>query len=178
MREIEGLERHRARQVVDADQWELRRVRPGGEVRGVVVVRDVQIAIGDHRAATIPPAPPHDADGGRIERVRRTHDRSDVEIVREVLDRDVERVTCEIEVGDDRLDRPVAIPVHDVAPIAVPQELGIEPRVVGPGQLVRTYADALGPGGVRPGGDGVRLVGRIGIRLGHGPRVRASKITM
>ena len=98
--------------------------------------------------------------------------------VREVLDRDVERVTCEIEVGDDRLDRPVAIPVHDVAPIAVPQELGIEPRVVGPGQLVRTYADALGPGGVRPGGDGVRLVGRIGIRLGHGPRVRASKITM
>ena len=54
------------------------------------------------------------------------HDRADVEVVLPVLDRHVEVVPAGVEVGDDRLEPPVAVAVHDVAPVA----LGEQPRVV------------------------------------------------
>ena len=43
----------------------------------------------------------------------------------------VERVPAGVEVRDDRLDRPVAVAVDDVAPVALGQQLGVVAGVVG-----------------------------------------------
>ena len=75
------------------------------------------------------------------ERVGGAHDGADVEVVAPVLDRDGEVVAAGVEVGDDRLDRPVPVAVDDVAAVAVTQQLRVEPRVVGPGQRMRPDAD-------------------------------------
>ena len=56
------------------------------------------------------------------------HHRADVEVVLPVLDRDVERVPAGVEVGDDRVEPPVAVAVDDVAPVAVREQLGVEVR--------------------------------------------------
>jgi hypothetical protein len=58
-----------------------------------------------------------------------------------VLDGDGEGVAPAVEVGDDRLDGPVAVAVDDVAPVAVAQQRGIEARIVRPGQRVRPDPD-------------------------------------
>ena len=50
-------------------------------------------------------------------------DRADVEVVPPVLDRHVEVVPPGVEVGDDRVVPPVAVPVHDVAPVARGEQL-------------------------------------------------------
>jgi len=57
-----------------------------------------------------------------------------------VLDRDVERVTPGVEVGDDRLDGPVAVAVDDVTAVAAGQQVGVEPGVVRPWLGVGTDA--------------------------------------
>ena len=57
--------------------------------------------------------------------------RADVGVVAEVLDRDVQRMPPLVDVGDDRLARPVPVGVDDVAAVAVAQQLGVVPRVVG-----------------------------------------------
>jgi hypothetical protein len=53
-----------------------------------------------------------------------------------------------VEIGDDRLDSPVAVAVDDVAPIALAQQFRVEARIVRPGLRVRTDTD--------------RVVGRLG----------------
>jgi hypothetical protein len=60
-----------------------------------------------------------------------------------VLDGDVERMPAVVEVGDDRLDSPVAVAVDDVAAVAPSQQVGVEPRVVGPGLGVRSDTDPV-----------------------------------
>ena len=61
---------------------------------------EVLVAVGDHRAAPVPAPPPDDVHGRGIERVRRAHDRADVEVVAPVLDADVQLVPPLVEVGD------------------------------------------------------------------------------
>ncbi len=47
----------------------------------------------------------------------------------EVLDGDVERMTVGVQVGDDRLEPPVAVAIDDVAPVAVAQQVRVEPGI-------------------------------------------------
>ena len=83
------------------------------------VVAHVLVAVGDHRAAPVPAPVADDVHLGGEERVGGAHDRADVEVVLPVLDRDVEVVPAGVEVGDDRLHRPVAVAVDHVAPVTV-----------------------------------------------------------
>ncbi len=138
------LERHRTGQVVDAEQRQTTRRRPGGEGGGVGVVLDVEVAVGDHRAPAVPPTPADDVDGRDVERVRGAHDGADVEVVLPVLDGHVQRVTSGVEVGDDRIDRPVAVAVDDVAAVAVGEQCGVEAGVVGDGADPGADADLVG----------------------------------
>ena len=72
---------------------------------------------------------PHDVHLGGKEGVGRTHHRADIHVVLEVLDSDVEGMPPRVEIGDDRLDGPVAIAVDDIAGITVCQQLWIVPGV-------------------------------------------------
>ena len=90
------------------------------------------ITIGDHGSATVPSPLADDMDRGRQEGVGVTHDRADVEVVLPVLDGNVKWVTAGVEVGDDRLARPVPISIDHIATVTVRQEVGIEPGIVGP----------------------------------------------
>ena len=87
------------------------------------VVAHVLVPVGDHRPPPVPAAAADDVHLGGEERVRRPDDGPDVQVVAEVLDRHVEGVPAPVEVGDDRLDGPVAVAVDDVAPVAVGQQL-------------------------------------------------------
>lgn len=55
----------------------------------------------------------------------------------------MEVVPPQIEIGDDRLPRPVAVRVTDVAPVALGQQLGVVALALGPGQRVRPDTDRL-----------------------------------
>ena len=112
---------------------------PPGEVREVVrerldarVVPHVLVAVGHHRAAPVPAPVADDVHLAGEERVGRAHDRADVEVVLPVLDRDVEVVAAGVEVGDDRLQRPVAVAVHHVAPVALGEQLLVVHLAAGP----------------------------------------------
>ena len=102
----------------------------------VVVVPHVLVAVGDHGAAPVPPAPADDVHLGGEERVGVADHRADVEVVLPVLDRDVEVVPAGVQVGDDRLVPPVAVAVDDVAPVAGGEQLrvvaGRPPATPGP----------------------------------------------
>ena len=93
------------------------------EVVDVVVVPHVLVAVGDHRAAPVPPSVADDVHLAGQEGVGRAHDRADVEVVLPVLDGHVEVVAPGVEVGDDRLHRPVAVAVDHVAPVALGEQL-------------------------------------------------------
>ena len=149
-RQVVGLERHGAREVVDADDDESLAPRPPGEGRRVQVVVLVLVAVGHHRPATVPATLADDVEGLGVEGIRRADDRPDVEVVAPVLDGDVEVVASRVEVGDDRLLPPVAVGVDDVAAVTVLGEVGV-PVVAGrPLARPRPYADALGRLGGRP----------------------------
>ena len=120
--------------------------RPRHEVVDGVVVLDVLVALGDHGAPPVPAAPTDDVDGGGAEGVGVAHDRADVQVVAPVLDGHVERVPAGVEVGDDRVDRPVPVAVDDVAPVTVGEQVGVEARIVGPRPRVRPDADLRRPG--------------------------------
>ena len=92
----------------------------------------VLVAIGDHRAPTVPATLADDVEGGDIEGVGGADDRADVEVVLPVLDRDVQREASAVEVGDNRVVPPVTKAVLDVAPVTLAQQLGVEARVLGP----------------------------------------------
>ena len=101
--------------VVDGDDGQ-----PGGgrvteQVLGGVVVHEVLITVGDHGAPAVPASPAHDVHRVDGERIRGANDRPDVGVVTEVLDRDVQRMSPGIDIGDDRLARPIAVGVNDVA---------------------------------------------------------------
>ena len=111
-----------------------------------VVVAQVLVPVGDHRAAAVPPLASDDVHLGGEEGVGRPHDRADVEVVLPVLDRDVEGMPSRVEVGDDRLEPPVAVAVDHVASVAVLEQLRVVVRLGRPGALPGSDADdeALG----------------------------------
>ncbi len=164
-RQVVGLDRDGARHVVDTDDAQggppfARRARPGDEGLDVgMVVLDL-VAVGDHRSAAVPPPLADDVEGRRAHRVGGAHDGADVEVVLPVLDRDVELVPPGGEVGGDRLVRPVAVPVLDIAPVALPQQVRVEALVIGPRSLPR--ADAMAHSGR---GGRARTI----VRGAHGP---------
>jgi hypothetical protein len=83
----------------------------------------------------------------------------DVEVVLPVLDRDVEVVPVPVEIGDDRLEPPVAVPVDHVAAVTLGEQA-----------LVVLLADGPLPG-PRPDADLGRTVGHRVVRrsllVGH-----------
>ena len=118
------FEARRAGHVVDGDDRQARVRGEGQQFGGGVVVAQPLVAVGHHGAAPVPAAPADDVHGVDGERVGGAHHRADVGVVAEVLDRDVQRVPALVDVGDDRLARPVAVCVNDVAGVAVAQQAG------------------------------------------------------
>src|SRR3954454_8640423 len=159
-REVRRLQRHGPRTVVDRHDGESMAAGEGQQVADAGMVPQALVAVGDHRAAAVPPAAPDDVHLRGEEGVGGAHHRADVEVVAEVLDRYVEGVPAAVEVRDDRFDGPVAVTVDDVAPVTVGQELGVVPGVVRPGPRPRADADRRAPiGGARE--FVVRHAGRI-----------------
>ena len=135
--QVEGLEGDRPGEVVDADELEVAIAAPFGERGCVRVVAHVLVSVRHHRAAPVPAAPADDVDLGGEEGIGGAHDRADVEVVREVLDGNVEPVPALVEVLDDGLESPVAVLVDDVPPVAGQQQFPIKARVIGPRLGVR-----------------------------------------
>ena len=100
---------------------------------GAVVVAQPLVAVGHHGAAAVPAPAADDVHGVDGERVGGAHHRADVGVVAEVLDRDVQRMAAAVDVGDDRLPRPVPVGVDDVAGVAVAQQVRVVARVGGRG---------------------------------------------
>lgn len=113
-------------------------LQPGEEVGNVGMVVNVQVAIGDHRTASIPPSSAQDVHPGHVERIGGAHHRTDVEVVLPVLDGDVQWTTTGVKFGDDRLDTPVAIPINDIAPVTVLQQVWVQPCILWPRTRSRT----------------------------------------
>ena len=113
-------------------------LQPGEEVGNVGMVVNVQVAIGDHRTASIPPSSAQDVHPGHVERIGGAHHRTDVEVVLPVLDGDVQWTTTGVKFGDDRLDAPVAIPINDIAPVTVLQQVWVQPCILWPRTRSRT----------------------------------------
>ena len=137
--------------VVDGDDRQPGIGRERQQFRGGVVVAQPLIAVGHHGAAPVPATPPDDVHGVDGECVGRAHHRADIRIVAEVLDRNVQRVPALVDVGDDRLARPIAVCVNDIAGVAVAQQLGVVAGVGGRRPLPRADAGGLAPlGRARP----------------------------
>lgn len=98
---------------------------------------DVLIPVGHHGTPPVPLAPTDDVYFGGQKGIGVADHRSDVEVVLPVLHGDVERMPPLIEIGDDRLARPVAVPVDHVASVAVSEQLRVETGVIGPRLRVR-----------------------------------------
>ena len=125
------FESHRAGHVVDGDDGQPGVRGEGQQFGGGVVVAQPLIAVGHHGAAPVPAPAADDVHGVDGERVGGPHHRADVRVVAEVLDRHMQRVPAVVDVGDDRVARPVPVCVNDVAGVAVAQQRGVVPRVVG-----------------------------------------------
>ena len=128
--QIGRLQRHRARKIVDADDGKSLLARPPGESHRIVVVADMLVAVGHHGTPPVPAPTPDDVDLAGHERIRRAHHRPDVEVVCEVLDRDVEGIPAAVEILDDRLQAPVPVLVDDVASVTFSEQLGVVVRFV------------------------------------------------
>ncbi len=124
------------------------------------------IAVGHHGTPAIPAPAPDDVHGVHRERVGGAHHRTDVGVVAEVFDRDVQRVPAAIDIGDDRLPGPVPVGVDDVSSVTVPQQDWVIPWVVG--EVARPRPDAAGRWCPPFGGPGFRFLG-AGHRMVHTP---------
>ncbi len=129
--------------------------RVGGErqqLGGGVVVAQSLVAVGHHGAAAVPAATADDVHGVHREGIGGAHHGADVGVAAEVLDRDVQRVPAGVDVGDDRLARPIAVRVNDVAGVAVAQQVGVIAWVIRwrarPRADARRIAPLGGPGSV------------------------------
>ena len=107
----------------------------------------VLVAVGDHGPAPVPATLADDVHLPGQEGVGRAHDRPDVEVVLPVLDRDVEVVAPRVQVGDDRIQGPVAVAVDHVAPVALGEQPGVV--LLALGQRPRPRPDSYFVGTVR-----------------------------
>jgi hypothetical protein len=55
-----------------------------------------------------------------------------------ILDGNLQRMTPGVKVSNDGRHCPIAIPIDDIATIAVLEQLCIEPAVIGPGARMRS----------------------------------------
>src|SRR3954470_13236931 len=157
-RQFSGLQWLGPGQVVHRQQRQVRSARPGDQLRHVGMVPHVLVAVGDHRTPSVPALLPDDVHRLGQEGVRGPDDGADVEVVPPVLDGHVKGVPASVEVGDDRLDGPVAVAVDDVAPVAVREQFGVVPRVRRP---------RPGPGAHPYGVQNGLLRGEVGLGVGH-----------
>src|SRR6476620_1931745 len=102
------------------------------------MVRHVEIAVGDHRSSAVPASPADNVHARDVEGVCGPHYRADVEVVFPVLDRYPQRVPPSLKIGNDRLNRPVAVAIDDIPAIAMLKQLRVEPAVVRPWMRVRS----------------------------------------
>src|SRR5215831_18833646 len=102
---------------------------------------DVLISVGDHSATAVPPALPDDDHLAGQECIRGANDGADVQIVPPVLDSHGKRLPARIEIGDDRLDRPVPVAIHDIATVAVGKQFGVKARIFRPRLRMRADPD-------------------------------------
>ncbi len=89
------------------------------------------VTVSHHGAPPIPAPAPDDVHGVHSERIGRAHHRADVRVVAEIFDRDVQPVPAFVDVGDDRITRPIPVCVNDIAGVATTQEIRIVTRVIG-----------------------------------------------
>lgn len=148
----------RAGDIVDPDRSQVMGVQPVREVGCIAVVMNMEVAVGDHRTATIPAATPDDVHPGDIEGIGRTDDRANVEVMLPVLDGDVESMTGVVQIGHDRVEMPIAIAIHDIASVPGCEQLGIKARIIGPRFGVRPDTDLMLVGRHR---DVIAVVDRI-----------------
>lgn len=116
------LDGRRSRDIVNSDHGIPRLLGPFEEIGGLGVVVQVEVAIGDHGAAAIPPPSSHDVNPRDVVGVGGAHDRPNVEVVIEVFESHSERVTAAVKVGDNSLQPPVPVAVWDVSAIPVGKE--------------------------------------------------------
>jgi hypothetical protein len=83
------------------------------------MVEQSLIAVGHHGAAAVPAPAADDVHGVDSEGVGGAHNRPDIGVIAEVLDRDMQRVPALIDIGDDRLAPPIPICINDIAAITV-----------------------------------------------------------
>lgn len=140
-RQRRGLQLLRTWKVVDPDDRYLLLTSPGAEGQRIVMMRDVEVAIGHHCSAPIPPAPSDDMDGMGREGICRTYHRSDVEVVVEILDRDVKLVTTGPQIRHDRVHTPIAVAINHIAAIALREQLWVPLVPRGPRLRMRANAD-------------------------------------
>ena len=141
LREVDGLEWLGTRQVVHADEREALSRAPGAQGISIVVVDHMQVPVRDHGTPAIPAPTADDVHGRGVEGIRRPHDGSDVEVMGEVLDGDMEGPATGVEIRDDRIEPPVPVPVDHIARIAVLEELRVQPGILRPGSRMRPHAD-------------------------------------
>lgn len=91
-----GLNRHRAGQIVDSDEDQVVCRGPRLQVLRILVMANVLVAIGNHCPTSVPALAPHDVHLGGKERVSGAHNRTDIEVVLKVFDRNVETVPAGI----------------------------------------------------------------------------------
>jgi hypothetical protein len=108
------------------------------------MVRNVEVAVGDHGASPVPAATADDVYATNVERVGRTHHRANVEVVFPVLDRNLQDMAPGLKIGNDGTDGPVAIAIENIAPVTLFEELGVKPWVVRPGLRIRSYTRRSG----------------------------------
>jgi hypothetical protein len=101
----------------------------------------MHVSVSDHRPSTIPTSLADNVHTFGVERVSCPNHGSDIQIVLPILDCDMERMTTHVEISDNRLVRPIAIAIADIATITMFEQFAIKSNVFGPRQGVRTYAD-------------------------------------
>jgi hypothetical protein len=102
--EGECLQSNRSRLVIHADEWKIVLPAPLSKILGGFVVMDVLIAVSDHGATPIPALATDDVHLLSKERIRCSDYGADIEVVLEILNRNMEGMPTFIKIGDDRLD--------------------------------------------------------------------------
>lgn len=100
------------------------------------VMADVLISIGDHRPPSIPSTATNDVHLRSKKGVGRAYNRSDIEVVLQVLDCNVEGMPAGIQLFDDGFQLPIAKLIHHISAITRCEQLLVQARVHRPRQGV------------------------------------------
>jgi hypothetical protein len=77
---------------------------PLSKIIGRFVVMDVLVAVSDHCTAPIPALAADDVHLRSEKRIRRPDYGADIEVMLEILDRNVKGMSTFVKIGDDRLN--------------------------------------------------------------------------